>query len=535
MNVKTSWNLIDDNLFTDVRYKGFGSFHSDNVEDLISLPDSEYHAPERPAFALAVRGANGLPTRMDFGDPMFLEHFMMSPDYLFVNHGAFGGALRGGVAIKRAYEDLMEEQILAFVDRKLLPWIVYSTRQLAKFLNCSPQNLALVQNATFGINSAMHLIEKGNVVCYLDTEYLAVYKILWTRCEAVGATLKELPVTRMLHRSDIMASDEALTAYLESLLPVEGCDVIVLDFITSTTAMLFPVLTHIVPMLRRRGVRHIIVDGAHAPMQVSLDLDSLPDESRPSVLVGNLHKWFCCPKSVGFLWVRDDCKALVHPAVLSHGTGDGFLSEFVWDGTKDYGSYLSIPAIADFWALQGVDRVQGYCTALLASAVTYLNEQFGGRVVPRRAPFFSLVELPEALQAYSIDGEKKSSTAFTVTAKFVQDVLHEQYRVEVPVKTVESRLYMRISAFVYNTITHYECLAKAILDLAERVRKRKRTEATTSPAAQDAALAEEAPQATAPVDTAASNKKPPCSEKMRREGGCGLSGLEPAKRKTKKF
>ena len=542
MNCDGSWTILDDNLFTDVRYKGFGSFHSDNVEDLIALPDSEYRAPERPSFAKTVRGISmQVPAqRSEFGDPFFLEHFMMSKDFVFVNHGAFGGALRGGVAIKRAYEDLMEEQILAFVDRKLLPWIVYSTRVLAQFLRCSPRDLCMVQNATFGINSVMHLIQKGDRVCYLDTEYLAVYKILWTRCDTVGATLKELPVTKMLHRHDVIGSDDALTAYLESILPSEGCDVFVIDFITSTSAMAFPVLTHIVPMLKRHGVRHIIVDGAHAPLQLALDFDSLPEECRPSVLVGNLHKWFCCPKSVGFIWVREDCRNLIHPAVLSHGTGDGFLSEFVWDGTKDYGSYLAVPAIAEFWAVQDVDRVRQYCASLLDSAVTYLNEQFGGRRVARCAPFLSLVELPEAFQAFTVTGERKRSAAFTVTAKFIQDVLHEQYRVEVPVKTVENRVYLRISAFVYNTMAHYECLAKAIHNLADRVKKRQRTstdsEHEVEVEADDSSDANKHGAVSHEAQTDSSNPpKIPCSEKMRREGGCGLSGLEPSKRKTKQF
>ena len=46
----------------------------------------------------------------------------------------------------------------------------------------------------------------------------------------------------------------------------------------------------------------------------------------------------------------------------------------------------------------------------------------------------------------------------------VQDWLHSERRIEVPVKCVQGNLYVRISAHVYNEISDYETLADAGLE-----------------------------------------------------------------------
>jgi selenocysteine lyase/cysteine desulfurase len=52
--------------------------------------------------------------------------------------------------------------------------------------------------------------------------------------------------------------------------------------------------------------------------------------------VSNMHKWFCNPRGAAFLWVNP-ASVLGHvprvqPLVVSHGSGAGFLSDFIWDG-----------------------------------------------------------------------------------------------------------------------------------------------------------------------------------------------------------
>jgi selenocysteine lyase/cysteine desulfurase len=511
----------DDDVLSGAGYSDSEETHSRNGSDVGSVEDRAvmalplvggWTAATEQKISALVRRPTGL---CEMGRAFREQYFSITPNMVFINHGAFGSTLTGAMLIKRLYEEYMEKEVVEFVDRELLPLIVYSIRSLSRFLHADPRQVVLLQNATFALNCAMRMIVKDDVVAFLDTEYLAVYKMMWFRCQEVGATLHEIALNKFLHDDAIMGDDEAMTAELCRQLP-PGCTTVVLDYVTSTGALCFPVFTHIVPALRARGVTKIIVDGAHAPLQVDLNFNALPTEAQPTVFVGNLHKWFSSPKSAGFLWVRAEDMDSMHSVVLSHGAGEGLLSEFIWDGTRDYGAYLSIPAIVEFWETQGCDRVREYCSRLRAAAVDMLTQAFHSRPVARHSPFMSLVELPEVLQNE------------VITAKYIQDSLHDIFQVEVPVKRIENRYYVRVSVFVYNTPEEYVYLREAILSIAEKW--------ASSPERAQLQAQRDAEKAASDQVTGVAAVVP-CSEKIRRQGGCGVSGLDATlkRKKTAKF
>jgi isopenicillin-N epimerase len=72
----------------------------------------------------------------------------------------------------------------------------------------------------------------------------------------------------------------------------------------------------------------VLVDGAHALGQLPVNLGELGAD----YFVGNCHKWLCGARGSAVMWVHPARRQGVRPLVLSHGSGAGFTSDFIWDG-----------------------------------------------------------------------------------------------------------------------------------------------------------------------------------------------------------
>jgi len=117
----------------------------------------------------------------------------------------------------------------------------------------------------------------------------------------------------------------------------------VIDHIASPTGLIFPIeeiVSELEPDIP------VLVDGAHGPGQVQLNLNDLG----ASWYTGNLHKWVCAPKGSGFLRTRADRIDETVPTVISHAWNtpivDGssrYQGLFDWTGTDDMTPWLVVP------------------------------------------------------------------------------------------------------------------------------------------------------------------------------------------------
>eukprot|EP00803_Ostreobium_quekettii_P000852 evm.model.scf_3648.1 EVM.evm.TU.scf_3648.1 scf_3648:1219-5713(-) len=282
----------------------------------------------------------------------------------------------------------------------------------------------------------------------LEVGYGSVKKMARALCERSRASLVIGKVTLPLQ-----GPEDLLTA-VERQMPLTT-RLAVFDYVTSNTAMRMPI-EELSSLCRKRGVE-VLVDGAHSLGMMPLDVPSLGAD----YFVANCHKWLCAPRGSALLWVSPDKQQCVKALTVSHGADHGFNSQFIWDGNRDYSPYLALPLVLAFWRALGTDRVYAHMRQLADAAADLLASRWGTEsLLPSSltCDAMRLVRLPEG-----VTGQPLGGTA----AKRVQDVLHFKYKVEVPVKRIQDRLYVRLSVHIYNTEEDYRRLMDAVCDMAQ--------------------------------------------------------------------
>jgi isopenicillin-N epimerase len=267
----------------------------------------------------------------------FAKHWTLDPAITFLNHGSFGAAPRAVLAAQQAWRDRMEAEPVRFFSRDLEPAMDRARAALGSFVGADADDLAFVTNATAGTNTILRSrrFAPGDELLTTDHAYNAAKNAMEYVAQRDGATvvIAQVPFPGT-------SPDSVTSAVLGAVTPRTRLALI--DQITSATALVFPV-AHLVAELTARGI-DTLVDGAHAPGQIEMDVTSIG----ATYYTANLHKWVCAPKGSGFIWVRPDRQAEIRPLAISHGANSPrpgrsrFRAEFDWTGTADPSPYLAV-------------------------------------------------------------------------------------------------------------------------------------------------------------------------------------------------
>ena len=364
----------------------------------------------------------------------------LDPAFLTVNHGSFGAVPRTVIAAQRAWQDRMEQQPSRFMNTVYPGAIRSAAAALGAFLNADPDHLVFVDNATTGCNAVIRSLpfRKGDRIAILRHAYGAVHNTIRFVAEQAGAHIVQAAVPFP------DPTEDALVAAVEGVLTPET-KLAVLDHITSGSAIVLP-MQRIVAACHAAGVK-VLVDGAHAPGQIDLDLQAIGADW----YVGNCHKWLGAPKGCAFLYAKPPAQAGLHPGTISHGYGQGFLAEFDWTGTTDPSRFLAIDAaIAFHHELGGASlRVRnkmlaGQGAALIAQRLN-TNVGASGATAGAMATIRLPVDDPSPEHALRI--RRQLMDAGT----------------DAPVHALDGALWLRISAFAYNEPADYARLAELVL------------------------------------------------------------------------
>ena len=359
----------------------------------------------------------------------------------FLNHGSFGAAPGDVLDAAERWRGLMEANPDHFFRDVLPSELRRAASELARFLGADAASLAFVDNATTALNAVLRSLEfgPGDEILLNSQSYGALRQIARYVCERTGAKLVEPRIALPLaDRSQLLA---ALAPAFTS-----RTRLVVIDHISSPTGLVWPV-AELAALARSHGAQ-VLIDGAHAPGQLELDLPALGADW----YVGNCHKWLFAPRGCGFLWSRAETQARIHPTTISHGYGSGFAAEFDWTGTRDVSAWLAIDAALRFLQELDAARVRHYCHQLVARTAQEIarawREPLAGPV-PLHASMMA-IRLPRAWQ--------EAAPATRETAAKLQSTLLRDHRIAVAIMAIDGALWARISAQVYNAPADYERL-----------------------------------------------------------------------------
>jgi len=290
--------------------------------------------------------------------------FLLDPDVVFLNHGSFGACPKPVFAEYQRLQLELERDPVEFLSlKRRFPGLIASARErLAAYVGASASDLILVPNATAAVNAVARSLDlnPGDEIVATTHEY-GGNDLLWRyACERHGARYLEIDTKPTTAVDDLLGAVTPRTR------------VLFVSHISSPTALLFPV-EELCARAREAGVLSI-VDGAHGPGQIALDLASLGAD----FYAGNCHKWLCAPKGAGFLYVRPEAQPLLEPLAVSWDwTADAWAERHRWTGTHDPSSQLAVATAIDFQAEHGWDAVRARCHGLAARAARELGDRFG--------------------------------------------------------------------------------------------------------------------------------------------------------------
>jgi isopenicillin-N epimerase len=370
------------------------------------------------------------------------QYFSLDPEIHFLNHGSFGATPSPVFECYQEWQRRLEHQPVLFLGRQYDALLKESRTCLGEYLNTDAANLVYIPNATHAVNIVARSLQlqPGDEILTTDHEYGA--------CDYTWEFVCKKSAARYIHQAiplPVNSSEEILELFWKGV--TAQTKVIYLSHITSPTALRLPVEA-ICARARQAGILTLI-DGAHAPGQIPLSLDTLGAD----FYTGNCHKWMLSPKGAAFLYARPEVQNLIEPLVVSWGyhttqqttSGSRFLDYLQWTGTRDPSPYLAVPVAIQFQQEHHWDEIRLACHTLLKCII--------GRIVD----LFSL------LPAYPIESDLYHQMGVAplpahTDLNSLKSKLYDEYRVEVPLIDWNGQKFVRISVQAYNTQADLDAL-----------------------------------------------------------------------------
>ena len=381
------------------------------------------------------------PAEATLTNPQLRAQFMLDPDIIYLNHGSAGACPKPVFEAYQRWQVELERQPTDFLMRRAKVLLSEARARLADYVHTAPGNLIFVTNATTGVNLVAHSLAlgPGDEILTTDHEYGAVDRTWEFICRKTGAEYVRYNIPL-----PVPPADALVDLFWQAVTP--RTRVISISHITSPTALILPV-AEICQRARAAGVLTVI-DGAHAPGQITVDLDALGAD----FYTGNCHKWMCAPKGSAFVYARPPVQDRVEPLIVSWECADesAFVRLNQWQGTRDIAAFLAVPDAIAFMEAHNWEAVRAACHALAVDLLQRVATHFGLEPLSPASPtwFSQMVSVP--LPPCDDDLNAR---------------LYERYRIEVPIFHWHEQYLARVSVQGYNTPDDLDRLFSALTEL----------------------------------------------------------------------
>lgn len=375
----------------------------------------------------------------------FKSKFMLDPEIVYLNHGSFGACPKNIFNSLIKYQKLLEFEPVKHLAHDVFEYLEKSRESLGNYINCNKDDVVFSPNPSTALNTVIRSLDlnDGDEILTTNHEYGALDKTWKYICKKTGAKYIQKIIPLPLE-----SKEDFINNFAEGI--TKKTKVIFLSHITSPTALIFPV-KEICKIAREKNILSII-DGAHAPAQINLDISDI----NPDIYVGACHKWMCSPKGVSFLFSKKEYQNKIDPLVISWGyepekiNNNQFIDYHQWQGTRDMSAFLTIPETINFLEKNNWREVTKECYKINLWAKKEIN---------------SLLN-KEALSTDEFNGQmcsfyyksKKDLNDFNI--KF-----YLKYKIQLPFIEWNDKTLFRISIQAYNSKNDINVLLNALDDL----------------------------------------------------------------------
>ncbi|MBN2043916.1 MAG: aminotransferase class V-fold PLP-dependent enzyme [Anaerolineales bacterium] len=379
------------------------------------------------------------------------SEYLLDPDIIFLNHGSYGACPRSVFETYQNWQRELERNPVAFIGQRLPALMEDARCKLAAYLGVACQDVVYFTNPTTAFNMVLRSLElnPGDEVLTTDFEYPAMNQAWGYIAHKTGA--------RYIHQSTplpMFAQSDFTEAFWAGV--TEKTRIIFLSHIAPFIAMILPI-EEICKRARAAGILTII-DGAHAPSQLPLDLRKIDAD----IYIGACHKWLSAPKGTGFLYARPAVQTRLEPLVISMGwarekplrdayapDGRSWLVYFnEGQGTRDPSAFLTVPAAIEYQETRNWQAQRQRCHALAVETRRHINAFTGlPSLCPDSTEFF---------------GQMVSVLLPETDLSMLSKRLFEEFKIVVPILTINEFRCIRLSFQAYNEQADADAVIQAL-------------------------------------------------------------------------